>query len=298
MEKRFDIYQHVTDKIIKLLEDNVVPWKKPWHDGGIPSNLITKRAYRGINLLLLALTGYKQNLFLSFKQVKDLGGSVKKDEKAHLVVFWKALPKKDEAEDEQKSTSVKRVLRYYYVFNIEQCTGLPANLIPDITQPNDPISTCEGIVGGMPEKPEIRYMENIAYYHPEEDYINMPDIEYFIDSKAYYSTLFHELIHSTGHPKRLNRKEIAEPSAFGTDPYSIEELVAELGSCFLQSYTGIVYNLTNSSAYIKGWLVKLKGDKRFVFQASSSAQKACDYILKIDRTDEMDSIAHPQSHSQ
>ena len=110
----------------------------------------------------------------------------------------------------------------------------------------------------MPNRPEIRYLENEAYYHPTEDYINVPDIEYFTKSEAYYSTLFHELVHSTGHSSRLNRPGISEPTNFGSDLYSTEELIAELGSCYLQSHTGAIYdNLANSAAYIQGWLSKL-----------------------------------------
>jgi antirestriction protein ArdC len=290
-----NIYSMVTDKIITLLSQGVIPWRKPWHGRGAPCNLLTMRPYRGINVLLLNMLGYKQNYFLSFNQVKAIGGSVKKNEKSQVVVFWKYLGKQDEAETEDKKT--KRVLRYYHVFNIEQCTGIPDRLIPPITQnDNDPIALCEEIVLGMPNKPDIRHMENEAYYIAEEDYINMPDIEYFSKSEAYYATLFHELIHSTGHASRLNRREITEETTYGTELYSTEELIAELGSCYLQSHTGAVYdNLTNSAGYIQGWLKKLKEDKRCIMYASNCAQKACDYILNIQPETEPSDIPHAES---
>jgi antirestriction protein ArdC len=278
-----DVYAIVTNKIVRLLEQGIVPWRKPWHGRGMPCNLLTMRPYRGINLMLLNILNYKRNYFLSFKQVKALGGSVKKDEKAQLVVFWKYLKKKDERESEETEQKAWRVLRYYHVFNIEQCTGIPERLIqPIVENHNDLISVCDEVIQGMPNKPDIRFIENEACYYPAKDYINMPDIERFTQSEAYYSTLFHELVHSTGHSSRLNREGITEPTNFGSYLYSTEELIAELGSCFLQSYTGAVYdNLTNSAAYIQHWLSKLKDDRRCIVYASNCAQKATDYILNL-----------------
>jgi antirestriction protein ArdC len=193
-----DIYGIVTDKIITMLDQGVIPWHQPWHGRGVPCNLLTMRPYRGINVLLLNMLGYKQNYFLSFNQIKAIGGSVKKGEKSELIVFWKYLEKKGETEtDETESKLRKRVLRYYHVFNIEQCTGIPERLVPQVPQNvNDPITLCEQIVLDMPNRPQIRHFENEAYYVPKDDYINMPDIEYFTKSEAYYATLFHELVHN------------------------------------------------------------------------------------------------------
>jgi antirestriction protein ArdC len=300
MKQEQDTYSIVTERIIRLLEQGVVPWRKPWTAGNIPCNLITLRPYRGINLLLLNMEGYNQNYFLSFRQVKALGGFVKKDEKAHLVVFWKPIQKKKSEErpedQDEKKERTRYVLRYYYVFNIEQCTGIEDRFIPKIEQhQHDPITACEEIIANMPEKPEIRHDENRAYYHKKHDYVNMPDFEYFVKAEAYYATLFHELVHSTGHEKRLNRKEIMEDSTFGDEMYSQEELVAEFGSCYLQSYSGAIHdNMVNSAAYIDHWIRVLKGNTKFIVHASSAAQKACDYILNINppNQDEELTIAH------
>jgi antirestriction protein ArdC len=252
-----DVYQIVTDQIVSLLEQDIVPWKKTWTDAGLPRNLISKKPYRGINMLLLNSLNYAQNLFLTFDQVKKIGGSVKKDEKSHLVVFTKWID--TDEEDEKGKKKQKPMLRYYRVFNIAQCTGIPLDLVPQITRESHPILACEHIIRHMQNKPLIRYDENLAYYHPKLDYVNMPEMKYFIKEEAYYATFFHELIHSTGHESRLKRKEVMEPTNYGTYDYSMEELVAEIGSCYLQSMTGIYPDtVSNSGAYIQGWIAKLK----------------------------------------
>ena len=133
----------------------------------------------------------------------------------------------------------------------------------------------------MKDRPEIRHKENQAYYNPTHDYINMPPIEHFKSSELYFSILFHEIIHSTGHSKRLNRFEGNEISTFNSTNYSKEELTAEIGAAFLNAYTGILNDATleDSTAYIQGWLCKLRNDKKFIVEASAKAQKAVDYIL-------------------
>ena len=264
--ERRDVFAIVTDRITEHLEKGTIPWKKPWTDAGLPRNLVSGKAYRGINVWLLNALDYEQNVFLTYNQVKDLGGIVRSREKSHLVVFWKLK------EEDTKSVAVadmpKRivpVLRYYLVFNIAQCTNLPKQFMPvSIPQKkNDPIATCEEIIELLPHAPEIRHRGDEAYYHPFFDFINMPSRERFVNSETYYATLFQELTHSTGHQTRLNRKElqIAAPNDFGA--YSQEELTAEIGACYLSSYAGIDgWDFTNHVAYIQGWLEKLKNDKR------------------------------------
>jgi antirestriction protein ArdC len=280
-KKSNDVYQIVTDRIIELLESDNVPWKKPWNNG-LPKNLITKKTYRGINILLLSSLHYPQNYFLTFTQVKSLGGAVKAGEKSQIVVYWNRPDESDvDSSDEKKLR--KPWLRYYHVFNVSQCTGIPSELIPAYNKENYPIHACDCIIEHMPNKPTIRYDENDAYYHPALDYINMPEMEYFIASEAFYATFFHELVHSTGHKKRLNRKELLNPTRFGTDQYSTEELVAEIGACYLQTIAGIFHNnVANSGAYIEGWLGKLRNDKRCIIYASRLAQKAVDYIINAE----------------
>ena len=138
----------------------------------------------------------------------------------------------------------------------------------------------------MPNPPRIQFKGREAYYHPKEDYINLPPFKSFISTDAYYSVLFHELIHSTGNEQRLNRKEVAEKIVFGSEDYSLEELTAEIGACFLKSFSGIPGNdMSQNAAYIQNWLTVLRNDKRFILKASSRAQKATEYILNWDTSD-------------
>jgi len=279
---KLDVYELVTNRIIELLEAGTVPWQKPWTEAGVPMNVMSKRPYRGINLWLLLSLNYEQNLFLTWDQLKKIGGSVNKNEHGYIVVFWKKNVKK-EGEEIVEESKVKNVpvLRYYKVFNIAQCRDIPQNLIPVLcNNVLSPIDECEAILHTMQDMPVIKHKENKAFYHIGEDYINMPKKKSFTSIEAYYSTLFHELVHSTGSEKRLGRKTITEMVEFGSEPYSIEELIAELGAAYLNSYTGILdKELKNSVAYIQGSLVKLKNDKRFIIQASGQAQKAVDLIL-------------------
>ncbi len=279
-----DVYQIVTERIIEQLEKGTVPWQKPWQEAGLPKNLISNRYYRGINCFLLASLGYTDNLFLTYKQLQGLGGKIKKDERAHLVTYWN-FPEKgkptDQAEEEAEPTMKKKaVLRYYMVYNIEQCENIPKQYIPR-GRDFRTIPLCEDIVRDMPNCPPIKYKEQAAFYDPRLDYVNMPKHKTFKNDESYYATLFHELVHSTGHHSRLNRKDLIEMAEFGNEPYSHEELVAEMGTSYLQSIANITSEFEQSAAYIKGWLWKLKNDKRFIVSAASHAQKAVDYILNV-----------------
>lgn len=277
---KIDVYELVTNRVIELLEAGTVPWHKPWTNAGIPMNVISKRPYRGINLWLLLSLNYERNLFLTWDQLKKIGGSVNQGEHGHIVVFWKNVKKHPEELDDKGNPKVVPMLRCYKVFNIQQCRDVPKDLIPKlINEEFDPIDQCDAIIVNMPDCPMIKHKEQRAYYHIVDDYINMPKKKSFTTPESYYSTLFHELVHSTGAEKRLNRKSITEMNEFGSEMYSIEELIAELGSAYLSSFTGILdKQIQNSVAYINGWLSKLKNDKRFILQASGQAQKAVDLI--------------------
>ena len=281
-----DVYQIVTDRIIELLEQGTIPWQQSWTKAGMPQNLVSKKPYRGINVFLLSSLNYMHNFFLTKKQLSNLEGKVKEGEKSHFVVFWK-WPEKNTSNVSEEENGKRRppILRYYTVYNVSQCTGIPEGMITTIsTNQNDPIDTCESILDNMPQRPEIKRGGNSAFYHPIHDYVQMPELNAFIDSEHYYSVLFHELIHSTGHDSRLCRKEIIETNTYGTVPYSIEELTAEIGSCYLNSLTGIVSlhrPFENNVAYIQGWLAKLKNDRKFIVYASSQAQRAVDFIMNF-----------------
>jgi antirestriction protein ArdC len=276
--KQKDVYSIVNERIIAHLEKGTIPWRQSWTNAGLPKNIITGKYYRGINVMLLASLHYRQNCFLTFKQVHDLGGTVKRGEVSCPVIYWNWIEKKNK---DTKEVEKIPVLRHYNVFNIDQCENLPKERMPPISElPNDPINSCELILRNMNNTPEIHHKEHRAYYHPQRDYINLPDIKSFDKSTSYYGTLFHELVHSSGHKDRLNRKELVQNNPFGSKSYAIEELTAEMGACYLKSYAGIeIEELEDSSAYINGWLEKLKNDRSFLIHASAEAQKAVDYIL-------------------
>lgn len=286
-ETKHDVYEIITTRIIDQLEQGNIPWRKTWKDSGFPCNLITKRPYRGINVWLLLSLNYNKNLFLTYKQLKEVGGSIKQGEKACPVVYWNWIEPKP---SDPEGAKPKPLLRYFLVFNVDQCEGIPENLIPfdaSIENENLPIDTCSLVVEQMPKRPEIKHKENRAFYHPFFDYVNMPKLNSFEDSEAYYETLFHELVHSTGHKDRLNRKEVVQQASMGGELYSIEELIAEIGACYLSSFCGMSQkNFSNNVAYIEGWLSRLKNDKRFIIYASANAQKSVDFILNVAQADQ------------
>ena len=274
-----DVYQIITERIVKQLESGTVPWRKPWSAGSQPQNLVSRRAYRGINVFLLGCQTFESPYWLTFRQAQELKGHVRKGERATPVVFWKILEKDDAKTGEKDSIPL---LRYYSVFNAAQCE-LPAGTVPPnevVTHPVNPIDECENVVTAMPQRPEIQHSGDAAFYRPATDTVTMPPRNRFSWSAEYYSTLFHELAHATGHPSRLNRTGITELAAFGTATYSKEELVAEMTAAFLCGFCRIEQTtLTNSAAYIAGWLRRLQNDNRLVVHAAAAAQKAADFIL-------------------
>lgn len=271
-------YDIITDQITTKLEEGTVPWRKPWYgEAGMPKNLVSKKDYRGINVFLLHCLGYESPYFVTFKQAKKLGGHVRKGEKGCPVVFWKQLDVKDE--DEEKTVRHVPMLRYYTVFNVAQTEGLEIPVLDVPEREHTPTEAAEQIVQGMPKAPEIKHGQRAASYSPAEDVVRMPRPEVFESGEGYYSTLFHELTHSTGHTSRLDRKLSTESVAFGSADYSREELVAEMGAAFLCAQAGIETRLDQSAAYIEGWLKKLKSDRKLVVVAAAQAQKAADFVL-------------------
>jgi antirestriction protein ArdC len=283
-ESKRDVYQIITDRILDLLQRGVVPWQKPWASNGqdcLPRNLVSGKAYRGINVFLLNAMSYGSPYWLSFKQAQELGGNVRKGEKSTPIVFWKWLEGTDEQTGEKKRIPF---LRYYSAFNASQCDGIEFPKVEATGREHSAIETAERIVANMPKLPPVQHGGDRACYSPALDMVRMPAPETFQTGEHYYSVLLHELTHATGHQSRLNRKGVAgsegEWSAFGSTPYAKEELLAEMGAAFLCSHAGIVERtIDNSAAYIAGWLERLKDDNRLVVQAAAQAQKASDFIL-------------------
>ncbi len=268
------VYEIVTSRILAELERGVVPWRKPWRTLP-PANLISKKPYRGINVFLLALAGYGSQYWLTYRQAQALGGNVRKGEHGTKIVFWKFDKFETETADGETEERKSAFLRYYTVFNLEQTEGLKALLA---LPPAFPIESAEAIAAGMPNPPAFEQDAQAAYI-PSTDMVTMPSRTAFDSQAEYYSTLFHELAHSTGHAKRLAREGFDSPQKFGSESYSREELIAEMGSAMLSGIAGIEQaTISNSAAYLHSWIKRLKADSRLVISAASAAQKAADYI--------------------
>jgi antirestriction protein ArdC len=269
-------YEVVSETIIKQLESGVTPWRKPWRSQ-TPANLVSRKEYRGINVFLLAFQGYGSRYWLTYRQAQSLGGNVKKGECGSKVVLWKIDEyKKRNVETGEAETRKSLLLRYYTVFNLEQCEAIEP---PERVTAFNPIEQCETILERMPNPPRFEQRAH-ACYRPSTDTVGMPSRSVFTSREEYYSTLFHELTHSTGHPSRVGREGIMAYNPFGSDPYSKEELVAEMGAAMLCGVVGIEsQTLSNSAAYLQAWINRLRSDSRLIISAASHAQKAADYIL-------------------
>lgn len=283
------IYDMITDRIIKILEQGEIPWRKSWASIGIPANFKTKRVYRGINFLMLASANRATRWWLTFNQVKELGGKVKKGERSTPVVFWKWLEKPTEEVndngDTENGTRRFPMVRYYNVFNLDQTEGIT---IPDESRNPEfsPIEQAEQIISNMPNRPEMKEGVRPVYY-PIRDVVECPAAQFFDSSAEYYAAIFHEIMHSTGTEKRLNRYHSTDNDSFGSEAYSQEELVAEIGAAFLATEAGFIDDtITNHAAYVQGWLKALKNDKKMILVAAGQAQKAADYILNIQAQQE------------
>ena len=275
------VYEMVTERIINQLEQGVIPWEKPWT--GIRSgayNRISKKPYSLLNQMLLKHEGE----YATFKQWQDLGGHIRKGEKSEIIVFWKIQPV-EEMEDGTKVVKQIPLLRYFNVFHISQVDGVEP-LSKDALNDIEPIEKAESILHDYWTRENIT-VEHIAgdraYYSPTHDLIHLPLFEQFTDANEYYSTAFHESVHSTMKEGRCNRSEDRKSklAAFGSSEHSKEGLVAEIGSASLMNIMRIETSKSFliSSAYIQHWLSVLKNDVKFIVSASSKAEKAISYIM-------------------
>jgi antirestriction protein ArdC len=267
----------VTAQILEQLERGVVPWRKPWR-AELPCNLVSGKPYRGVNVFLLASQGYGSRYWLTYQQTAKLGGHVKRAEHSTLVTFWHIGEERERtAPDGSVEKTHPFLLRYYNVFNLEQTEGID---IPRVSsQPRvNPVEQCEAIVAGMPNAPQ-REQSDHAWYRPANDTVGMPARALFNSAEEYYSTLFHELTHSTGHVSRIGREGIEQLNTFASESYSREELIAEMGAAMLCGVSGIApKTLDNSASYLQSWINRLRGDSRLLVSAASAAQKAADFI--------------------
>lgn len=268
-----DVYTMVNEKIIDHLKKGIVPWRRPWTAGGVPTSFRTGNPFRGINVMLLAALGYERNLFLTENYLKEIGGAIRPGERAHAIVYWKT-PKEGEETDDTESK-----LRSYLVYNVAQCASVSYEMTEFDGQM--PIDLCEEIIDRMPHKPTIKHKEPKPFYDPTEDILNIPKKAAYEPGIEYYAVLLHQLVHSTGHHTRLNRMGLVQMPEFGCDPFTLEELIAEIATSYLLSYMGIQDSFVITPAYLQGWIERLGRDKYLIFNASTLAQKALDFIFDI-----------------
>ena len=306
-----DLYQEVSDKICASLDAGTVPWANPIvsaYGDRRQRNLVSGKAYRGINPFLLDLAafteGYTAPYWVTFKQALDLGKAawikesglkgqaaedafeeasprigVRKGEKSTLTVLFKPISVKDTDKEGKPTEKTIVLLRYNNVFNVEQCDGVPYPK-PERGEDFEPLTEAQKIVDDMPQRPVIRHQGSQAFYRPQADDVTVPVPEDFRTRESYYGTLYHELAHSTGHESRLHR--VKNWGGFGSEPYAQEELVAEMTAAMLCSVAGVNAPIEHSAAYIANWSQVLQEDRKFVVMAAARAQKAADFILGVD----------------
>ena len=286
-----NIYEKITAQIIESLKQNIVPWQKPWIGSAKAISHTNGRAYSLLNQFLLDKSGE----WLTFRQIVSEGGKIKKGEKARFVVFWKFLPKYGTDENgEQIIIGEYPMLRYYDVWHISQVEGIAPKYDKEQNKSfeHEPIESAEKIVRDYVEREQLHLSRETetdkAYYTPAFDSVSLPPISKFEIIEQYYSTLFHELTHSTGAKQRLNREGVVNIDYFGSHQYSKEELIAELGAAFLVNLAGLDASkaFENSVAYIQSWLKVLQGDPKMIVSAASKAEQAAKYILSGERPTE------------
>lgn len=292
-KNKVDVYDIVTEHIIAEMEKGIIPWQQPWCGGSDEAiSYISRKPYSLLNQMLLGKPGE----YLTYKQATALGGQVKKGAKGKMVVFYTTFNRKqikevrnELGEDivETKTVVVEYghpVLRFYTVFHLDDIEGLESKIEKDTSHDHDPIEEAERVASEYVEREEgltlIVKNSNGAYYSPKEDKVVVPELSQYKVKEEYYSTLYHELTHSTGISSRCNRK-IDGVAAFGDMSYAKEELVAEIGSAMTLNRLGIECEkaFKNSVGYLQGWLEALRGDKKMIVIAAGQAQKAVDYIF-------------------
>ena len=280
-----ETYAALVTAILAQLERGEMPWRRPWAFDR-PGNLFTRRSYTGINVLALMLAaqerGYRSSLWTTATQAMERGGRVLAGELERPVHIAMMYMKSFTTTSGRGQRVVVRKLagRSYPVYNLEQTRGLGRLVRPGRNLELWNLE-CDRIVRAWPGAPRLVPDPERAFYRPADDVVAIPDRDCFESDSRYYATLFHELIHATGHPTRLNRESFRSPAIdFGSEAYAFEELVAELGAAFLCSETGIGNaTMQDNAAYIGGWLKVLRRDRKKLFLAAFLAERACDLVL-------------------
>lgn len=286
-----DIYQKVTEEILKRLDQGTIPWRKPWYSEGLPISWKTGKSYNGTNLMLLE----PGKQYITYLQAKEAGGNIKKGVKGIPIIYAQKLILEDKEKDQDDKSDNKKnnnneivFLKHYTVFQVGRDTeGIELRAVSKPEISNDPIIEAEQLLKNYQEKQKIEIAQdggNRAFYRPSTDSIHLPRMEVFHSSEEFYATALHEVVHSTGHKSRLNRLEI---TSFGSEKYGKEELVAEFGSAMLCDKIGISpKTIDNQAAYIQNWSKAIKQDKNLVVRAATKAMEAADFVLGIERYQE------------
>lgn len=285
-----NVYQMVTDRVLEQMSKGIIPWQKPWHGGSqfCAINYVTRKEYSFLNQILLGKSGE----WLTWKQIKDCGGKLNKGAKAGTVVFYS--PYKVTEEKVKDNGTVEKVdrlipiLKWYHVFHIDDCTGIESKLgsTQEDIKTLQPVEAAEAIVNWYVNSEDAPKFHNDnpsgqAYYVPSTDTVVVPMINQYDIVEEYYSTTFHELTHSTMKKSRCNRVSENSLAAFGSENYSREELVAEMGAAMLCTMAGLDSDkaFNNSVAYLQGWAKKFHDDNKMIVWAASRAEKAARYIM-------------------
>ncbi len=291
---RQDVYQKITDRIVSDLEQGVRPWFKPWSAGHGEGRIVRPlRAngipYQGINVLMLwgeaIEKGYASPIWMTFKQALDLKANVRKGEHGSLVVYADKIirTETDTATGEEAERAIP-FMKGYTVFNVEQIEGLPEHYYAKPAPRSETVQRIERAeIFFAATGARVVHGGSRACYVPSTDHVHMPCIDFFRDSESYYATLAHEVAHWTRHKSRLDRE--FGRKRFGDEGYAMEELVAELGSAFLSADLELTPEVQEDhAAYIASWIKVLKDDKRAIFTAASHAQRAADFLHRLQRS--------------
>jgi antirestriction protein ArdC len=277
-QDKIDIYQKVADQLVEMMETMGTGWTKPWRDINQPINLISGKAYRGLNVLFLMTSEHENQTWATYKQWLSKSYQVQKGETGTTITFYKPFKITDKVSGKDKTIPL---LRTYTVFNGDQVRDKDGN--PYVTPTIAPLSESErnSVADDFIRNTgaNIQDFKSKACYIPARDEIHMPDYAAFTDSAAYYGTVFHELGHWTGAKSRLNRLD--------SGTYAWEELVAELSASMTCAALGIESTPREDHAqYLNGWIAQIKNDPRALSRAITKAKQASEYLEKLQETAE------------
>jgi len=261
--RELQTHQCISEQMVGLLESGIVPWHTTWNE--VPSNLLTKRPYRGINVLLLAAKGYDRNYFLTESQIERIGAYIYRGQKPHVILDGIGF----------------RSLRPYEVYNIEQCGDIPKIIVPRCPVQKPPIEACKEVIEGLDHCPRLVHGDTIQFYDLSEDIITMPSMRYFASRDEYFDIFFKQLVAATKHWLRLGREDHSFLERLFPEIMAIEELVMEIGSWYFRSYTGIEVKQPCDDIYLQHWIRMFKKNPLLAFEAAEMAQEAVEFILGV-----------------